>query len=313
MKLSSFNQTICANQTYTWNGIAQNTSGTYKDTFPSYKNCDSIVILNLTVNPMKSSSFNQTICSNQTYTWNGIARNITGSYLDTFTSFQNCDSVVTLNLTVNTIKSSSFNQTICANQTYTWNGIVQNTSGTYKDTFPSYQNCDSIVILNLMVNPIPDKSTGLSGLSITANQDSALYQWINCKTSAIIAGATAKVFVAPSEGSYKVAIEFNNCKDTSSCVLVKGSNSITQIQNEGINIYPNPVSNKIQLRFESKDKKYNRVSIFAINGQMMYEQVIDILNYPNSIEIYIKEYAVGIYYIRLSNQTESNQTKFIKE
>ncbi|MBK7958597.1 MAG: hypothetical protein IPK03_11100 [Bacteroidetes bacterium] len=171
VKTSSFSQTICSNQSYIWNGIAQTTAGAYKDTFPSFQNCDSIVTLNLFVNPVKTSSFNQTICSNQSYTWNGIAQSTAGNYKDTFPSFQNCDSIVTLNLFINPIKTSSFNQTICSNQSYTWNGIVQTTAGAYKDTFPSFQNCDSIVTLNLFVNPV--KSSSFSQ-TICSNQS---YTW----------------------------------------------------------------------------------------------------------------------------------------
>ncbi|MBK7958598.1 MAG: T9SS type A sorting domain-containing protein [Bacteroidetes bacterium] len=151
---SSFSQTICGNQTYTWNGIAQNTTGAYNDTFINQYNCDSIVTLNLTVNPTSSSSLNQTICSNQSYTWNGISQNTTGTYLDTFTNFKGCDSFVTLNLTVNPTSSSILNKTICSNQTYMWNGVAQNTTGSYLDTFVNILGCDSVVTLNLTVNPV---------------------------------------------------------------------------------------------------------------------------------------------------------------
>src|SRR6185436_14529493 len=124
-----------------------NTTGSYLDTFITSLGCDSVVTLNLTVNPVKSSSFNASICSNQSYLWNGINRTTAGSYLDTFATSLGCDSVVTLNLTVNPVKSSSFNATICANQTYTWNGIDQNTSGSYLDTFATSLGCDSVVTL----------------------------------------------------------------------------------------------------------------------------------------------------------------------
>jgi uncharacterized protein YceK len=63
--------------------------------------CDSVVTLNLIVNPTRTGTINATICSNQTYNFNGVNRNTTGSYLDTFIAVNGCDSVVTLNLTVN--------------------------------------------------------------------------------------------------------------------------------------------------------------------------------------------------------------------
>jgi hypothetical protein len=86
--------------------------------------------------------------------WNGVLRNTTGKYLDTFTTFLGCDSIVSLALIVSPVKYSSFNATICSNQFYLWNGILRNISGAFLDTFPSYLGCDSIVTLNLQANPI---------------------------------------------------------------------------------------------------------------------------------------------------------------
>jgi hypothetical protein len=196
---SSFSQSICANGSYMWNGIAQTMPGAYKDTFIGSNGCDSIVTLNLTISPAKSSSFSQIICANSSYTWNGIAQTTSGAYLDTFLATNGCDSIVTLNLTVNPIKSSSFSQTICANSSYTWNGIARTTSGAYLDTFPAANGCDSIVTLNLTVNPLPSKLTTTLGMTITATQSGASYQWFNCTPLTAISGATAQAYILQPE------------------------------------------------------------------------------------------------------------------
>jgi N-acetylneuraminic acid mutarotase len=98
---------------------------------------------------MLTSTINATICSNQTYLFNGINRNTTGSYLDTFTAVNGCDSVVTLNLTVNPTRTGTINTTICSNQVYNFNGVNRNTTGSYLDTFMAVNGCDSVVTLNL--------------------------------------------------------------------------------------------------------------------------------------------------------------------
>jgi hypothetical protein len=97
------------------------------------------VTLNLIVNPTRTGIINATICSNQTYLFNGVNLNTTGSYIDTFTSANGCDSVVTLNLTVNPTSTGTINATICSNQTYLYNGVNLNTSGSYIDTFTCNQ------------------------------------------------------------------------------------------------------------------------------------------------------------------------------
>ncbi|MBK8672463.1 MAG: hypothetical protein IPN93_05590 [Bacteroidetes bacterium] len=79
--------------------------------------CDSVVTLNLTVSNVLSSSFAKTICSGQSYFFNGINQTTTGIYKDTLVGSGSCDSVVTLNLTVSNVLSVVL-QTICSGQSY---------------------------------------------------------------------------------------------------------------------------------------------------------------------------------------------------
>ncbi|MBK7958032.1 MAG: T9SS type A sorting domain-containing protein [Bacteroidetes bacterium] len=198
-------------------------------------------------------NFNQTICANQSFLWNGIARNTSGAFKDTFTSFSGCDSVVSLNLTVKPTSSSSINQTICANQSFLWNGIARNTSGAFKDTFTSFNGCDSVVTLNLTVTPLPSKLTNTTGNTITAAQAGATYQWINCATNTIIAEANAESFTPSFNGSFKVVVTQTNCSDTSACVPI---NSVGLNQNnlsQQVRIYPNPARESLTISLSDED------------------------------------------------------------
>jgi uncharacterized repeat protein (TIGR01451 family) len=151
---SSFSQTICANQTYPFNGNNLYNTGIYNDTFHNYLGCDSIVTLYLTVMPISNSSINQTICSYQPYSFNGKSLNATGIYFDSLQNQVGCDSFITLNLIVYDSSSSSFYQTICGNQTFTFNNHQLNSSGIYFDTLTNYLGCDSFISLHLIVLPI---------------------------------------------------------------------------------------------------------------------------------------------------------------
>ena len=62
--------------------------------------------MNLTVVNTSSSSFSQSICSGDIFNFNGINFNSTGVYIDTLNAINSCDSIVTLNLTVDTINTS---------------------------------------------------------------------------------------------------------------------------------------------------------------------------------------------------------------
>ena len=144
--------TTCKNQTIVFNGISRNTSGIYRDTLLNSKGCDSFVYLHLTVKDTTKKDSFLTICKNQPIVFNGISRNISGVYRDTFVNSVGCDSFVYLHLTVkDTTKKDSF-LTICKNQPIIFNGISRNVSGIYKDTLVNSQNCDSFVYLHLTVN-----------------------------------------------------------------------------------------------------------------------------------------------------------------
>jgi len=159
---STTNTTICTNQLpYTWNGQSINAAGTYTASLKSAAGCDSIATLNLTINPTLTSTTNTTICTNQLpYTWNGQSINAAGTYTANLTSAAGCDSVATLNLTINPTLTSTTNTNICPNQLpYTWNGQTINTTGTYTANLKSIAGCDSIATLNLTVNPTLTSTT----------------------------------------------------------------------------------------------------------------------------------------------------------
>jgi hypothetical protein len=76
-------------QTYT-------TSGVYTRIISNKTGCDSIVTLNLTINPVSVSNLKQTICSGQSYE----GYSATGTFTATLASVIGCDSIRTIQLTV---------------------------------------------------------------------------------------------------------------------------------------------------------------------------------------------------------------------
>ncbi|MES2589296.1 MAG: FG-GAP-like repeat-containing protein [Bacteroidota bacterium] len=90
------------------------------------------------------------ICQGDSYTFNGNSYSNTGVYFDTIPNASLCDSVVTLNLSVNS--SLKYVDTyICSNETYLFNGQNLSTPGVYFDTLANIYGCDSVVKLTLRV------------------------------------------------------------------------------------------------------------------------------------------------------------------
>lgn len=151
---TSFNAAICQGTSYSWAGMSYATVGSYMRSFTTAKGCDSIVTMHLTVNPTYNTSFNAAICQDATYTWAGTSYTTAGSYPFTFSTVKGCDSIVTLNLTVNPTYHTSFSASICQGDSYFWAGISYNTAGSYLQSFTTVNGCDSVVTLNLIVNPV---------------------------------------------------------------------------------------------------------------------------------------------------------------
>ncbi|GIV31547.1 MAG: hypothetical protein KatS3mg029_0898 [Saprospiraceae bacterium] len=149
----SFSATICQGQTYAFGNQQLTQSGTYSDTLTAANGCDSIVTLQLTVLPNSSHSFSATICQGQAYAFGNQQLTQSGTYSDTLTAANGCDSIVTLQLTVLPNSSHSFSASICQGQTYAFGNQQLTQSGTYSDTLPAANGCDSIVTLQLTVLP----------------------------------------------------------------------------------------------------------------------------------------------------------------
>ncbi|MDA7744530.1 T9SS type A sorting domain-containing protein, partial [bacterium] len=157
--------TITACDSYTWiDGVIYTLSDTTAmDTLVNAAGCDSIVSLFLTIN--NSTSAIDTITACDSYTWiDGVIYTLSDTTaMDTLVNAAGCDSIVSLNLTINYTQTST--DSVVANDTYTWiDGVTYTSSNnTATDTLIASNGCDSIVTLNLTL------ILGLNNLATLSN------------------------------------------------------------------------------------------------------------------------------------------------
>ena len=103
--------------------------------------------------PSTSSITNISICSSASpYTWNGVNYTTSGTKIFTSTNSQGCDSIATLNLSINVPTSSTDSITINSSQLpYSWNGLTFNAAGTQTAHLTNAAGCDSAATLTLSV------------------------------------------------------------------------------------------------------------------------------------------------------------------
>lgn len=163
--------------------------------------------------------------------WNGNTYNQSGVYNTVLQSINGCDSIVTLNLTINESKSNTQNISICHGESY----IIGNSSyiinGIYKDTFQIVSGCDSIITTSLTVyddiiaNILNLNDTLSVDLLTGGNISDATFQWLNCSDNSLLLGETNSTFVPISYGSYSVIISINDCSDTTICYSLNALNT----------------------------------------------------------------------------------------
>ncbi len=94
-----------------------------------------------------SSTISVSACNS--YIFNGIALSSSGTYYDTLANAIGCDSIITLNLTINKSTGITIYDTACSS--YSFKGNTITSSGIYDDTLTNALGCDSVVTLHLII------------------------------------------------------------------------------------------------------------------------------------------------------------------
>ena len=102
-----------------------------------------------------TSSTNASICSGDSYSFNGNTYYATGTYTYHTTNAVGCDSAANLVLTVKATSTSTTSANICNGSSYTFNGTTYSTAGTYTYSTTNSVGCDSTATLVLTVNSSP--------------------------------------------------------------------------------------------------------------------------------------------------------------
>ncbi len=148
---SEFSATACAS--YTWNDTPYAESGDYIQSFTDQYGCDSVVTLHLTINNVAINVVDEQIACDS-YEWidGNVYTESNNTATFTETSVDGCDSIITLNLTINYSTESELSATILQNQLpYTWNDQVFDGAESRDVVTTNLAGCDSTIHYTLNV------------------------------------------------------------------------------------------------------------------------------------------------------------------
>ena len=147
--------TLCQGGSHNWRGLTISQPGLYTDTVPNNFGCLDVYRIQVTVNPSYHAEESDTICDSELpYIWKGFTLNAAGERNLNLQTVNGCDSSFHFTLVVNPTYNESTSAIICQSEApYNWRGTDYSVSGIYSDTLQTANGCDSILTLNLTVNP----------------------------------------------------------------------------------------------------------------------------------------------------------------
>lgn len=313
---------ICFAGSYTFGNQVLTTAGTYTEIFTSTLGCDSTVVLTLSVVSQLSSEQSITLCFGETYPFGSQVLGSTGTYQESFTSVSGCDSVVSLNLTVLPENKSSITERIKTGEVFVFGTDELMGEGVYTKVFISGNGCDSTVTLTLelenndpqVVNEIVDQvleqnfdpftidltqvftDVESSGLIYTTAGNTNIIIEIDVNGIATISstsnwiGTETVVFIATDGEGATVKDEVKFIVDLPA--------SIFSVNNELINIYPNPTTDWVIVEKHSDEI----ILVYSELGEQMQVRVEN-----NKVDL--SGLSSGLYIIKVGER----YSKVIKE
>ena len=179
--------TVC--DSYTWHGNTYTTSGVYyydNGLIDPTKTCHQYYELTLTILESTSATLPaETACDSYYWALKDTTITTSGTYTYVTANAAGCDSVITLNVTIN--YSNTGEETVTACDSYTWEGNTYTTSGDYQATLTNAAGCDSVATLHLTVN----YSATSTETPVTACDE---YYWASADTTIKATGTYTHVF-----------------------------------------------------------------------------------------------------------------------
>tara|TARA_B100000795_G_scaffold157948_1_gene118625 strand:- start:145 stop:1413 length:1269 start_codon:yes stop_codon:yes gene_type:complete len=295
-----YNISICNGESIEIAGNIYDTTGLYIDSLISSLGCDSLVFTNLIVNPNIAFTNNQTICIGETYTINGNVYDSTGSYIDSLQTIEGCDSIVTLNLTVNNLVSSIDNVgSHCDSYTWIDGNTYYSSNNSASVTYVNATGCDSIVTLNLTINdnPVVSISYVNNDLSavVTGGVSPYSYQW----TGPV--NANNQTVTPLVSGNYCVQVaDINGCNSGQICENLTISGVIDISINNDLTLYPNPTNEQLTIDFTTNATS---IKVYNMLGELIIEQKIT--DDQSAVQLSVCNYKVGTYNVQLHKQDGS--------
>ncbi len=193
---------------------------------------------------------------------------------------------------------------ICGDE-YEFNNKVYRASGKYESFFFNQHFCDSIVLLDLTLNEVPDPQIDAEEDTLFTSDNFAGYQWFFFNDS--IPGANSARHVVTENGEYTVqVISKDSCSAISSIYHVTNVGIGTSAPLSQISVYPNPAGEMLYI------SRSCMLEVYGLDGRLLLSSGTAV----NKLDI--RHLQQGVYLLRFKDKDPgghqgAGSVMFIKE
>lgn len=185
--------------------------------------------------------------------------------------------------------TTRLNEVVC-DSSFSLNGEIFTSSGTYIQHLPGASHCDSLIVLDLTIDPMEPPVITINGFILATTQQYASYQWI--KDGVPMPGETNSTLLVTENGDYQIRV-WNN---EDGCVALSVIYPVNNVDIKRpdiaskIQVYPNPTRD--QLTF---------ISPIDINVDLLSIEGRHLQSVREAVTLSLKGMAEGVYLLRISN------------
>lgn len=311
-QVNSGTDVLTACGSLTWIDGNTYTSNTNAPTFTltNASGCDSVVTLNLTVLANTSGTDVLSACDSLTWIDGNTYTASTNAPTFTLPNSNGCDSVVTLNLTINSSSLTVDTYDACGPITWIDGNTYSTSNNTATYTYTSSTGCDSVIQLALTITNI-NATVSQAGVQLVAQSPlptpGLSYQWIDCSTNQAIPGETNGTFEPSASGSYAVVMDYGFCTDTSACITYTEVGTTAPLPDQA-NLFPNPNTGKFTLDLGTRFKEA-AIKVYDDRGRLVYMAQQE----GQGQMVFDMDLATGNYFMQLEEGSHMEVLRFVVE
>lgn len=308
---------LCAPETYLWQGRRLSQSGFYSDTLQSAAGCDSILSLNLTIWPSYDMHDTVYICPGDSVFFNNMYVKDPGSYFSDKTTAEGCDSMNVLHVFHKDYIEIVRYEQLCAGDTIRVGNKAYLAPGVYSETVPSAsgEGCDTLYIYELdgielslndsvVTGSTGSGSTGSIFAEMTGGIEPYQYVWDTGDTTSFLDSIAVGEYVLLVTDSLGCTAEF-----TFEVPLLTSS-SPGPVQKNWVALRPNQLKQSsgtaLVLDFY-QPMRSGLMNIYNEMGQRVYYHPLERIDAGQSVSVRLRGLPAGVYVVHI---LEGNGTAF---